>query len=42
MSPGIEPTYYALRPAEAVLPRDTDWRTLLAPDAPRTEVLQQV
>jgi hypothetical protein len=24
-----------------VLPRDTDWRTLVAPDAPRTEVLQQ-
>src|SRR6185436_21043918 len=37
--PGVEPTYYALRPAEAVLPRDTDWRTLLAPEAPRTEVL---
>ena len=29
--PGVEPTYYTLRPAEAVLPRDTDWRTLLAP-----------
>ena len=40
--PGVDSTYYALRPAEAVLPRDTDWRTLLAPEAPRTEVLQQV
>ena len=37
--PGVEPTYYALRPAEAVLPRDTDWRTLLAPEAPRAAVL---
>ena len=33
--PGVEPTYYTLRPAEAVVPRDTDWRTLLAPEAPR-------
>jgi len=40
--PGVEPTYYVLQPAEAVIPRDTDWRTLLAPDAPRTEALQQV
>jgi hypothetical protein len=39
---GVEPTYYVLQPAEAVIPRDTDWRTLLAPDAPRTEALQQV
>ena len=38
--PGVEPTYYTLPPAEAVLPRDADWRTLLAPDAPRAEVLQ--
>jgi hypothetical protein len=40
--PGVEPTYYVLRPAEAVIAPDTDWRTLLAPDAPRTEALQQV
>ena len=39
--PGVEPTYYALRPAEAVLPRETDWRTLLAPAPARAEVLQQ-
>ena len=38
---GVAPTYYTLHPAEAVLPRDADWRTLVAPDAPRTEVLQQ-
>ena len=31
---GVEPTYYTLRPAEAVLPRDADWRTLLTPEAP--------
>jgi nitrite reductase/ring-hydroxylating ferredoxin subunit len=42
MPPGIEPTYYPLRPAEAVLPPGTDWRTLLAPAAGRPEVLQQV
>src|SRR5262249_16351913 len=40
--PGIAPTYYTLRPAEAVVPRDSDWRALLAPEAPRTEVLQRV
>ncbi|MGH7401659.1 MAG: Rieske 2Fe-2S domain-containing protein [Candidatus Rokuibacteriota bacterium] len=39
--PGVEPSYYTLQPAEAVIPRETDWRTLLAPDAPRPEVLQQ-
>jgi nitrite reductase/ring-hydroxylating ferredoxin subunit len=40
--PGVEPTYYALRPAEAVVPRDTDWRALLAPDASRLNVAQPV
>ena len=39
--PGVEPTYYSLHPAEAVLPCGADWRTLVAPDAPRPEVLQQ-
>ena len=33
--PGVAPTYYTLRPAEAVVPRGTDWRELLTPDAPR-------
>jgi phenylpropionate dioxygenase-like ring-hydroxylating dioxygenase large terminal subunit len=36
--PGVEPTYYGLAPAEAVVPAGTDWRTLLAPDAPRPEL----
>ena len=27
---GVESTYYPLAPAEAVMPADTDWRTLLA------------
>jgi hypothetical protein len=40
--PGVEPGYYTLQPAEAVIPREMDWRTLLTPDAPRTEALQQV
>jgi phenylpropionate dioxygenase-like ring-hydroxylating dioxygenase large terminal subunit len=40
--PGVAPTYYALHPAEAVLPADTDWRTLLAPEAAPPGVLQQV
>ena len=39
--PGIEPTYYALHPAEAVVPRDSDWRTLLVPWTPHPEVLQR-
>ena len=39
---GVESTYYTLRPAEAIVSRDTDWRSLLAPEAPRQEVLQQV
>jgi hypothetical protein len=40
--PGVEPSYYTLQPAEAVVSRDTDWRSLLTPDAPRAEALQQV
>jgi phenylpropionate dioxygenase-like ring-hydroxylating dioxygenase large terminal subunit len=39
--PGVVPTYYTLHPAEAVVPRATDWRTLVAPAAPRPAVLQQ-
>jgi phenylpropionate dioxygenase-like ring-hydroxylating dioxygenase large terminal subunit len=34
---GIAPTYAAARAAEGVVPRDADWRTLLAADAPETE-----
>ena len=36
--PGVEPAYYALHPAEALLPGGTDWRTLLAPGSSRTEL----
>jgi hypothetical protein len=39
---GVGPSYYALRPAEAIIPSDTDWRTLLVPGEARPEVLQQV
>jgi hypothetical protein len=39
--PGVEATYYTLHPGEAVVPRDTDWRTLLTPGAPRPDVLQR-
>jgi phenylpropionate dioxygenase-like ring-hydroxylating dioxygenase large terminal subunit len=39
--PGVEPTYYTLQPAEGVVPRETDWRTLLAPDAPQPQILQR-
>ena len=38
---GVEPTYYTLHPAEAVVPRDTDWRTLVATDTPTAEILQR-
>jgi len=41
MPGGVAPTYYGLRPAEAVIPEGTDWRTLVAPGAPRTDVLQR-
>jgi nitrite reductase/ring-hydroxylating ferredoxin subunit len=38
---GVAPSYYTLRAAEGVLPRDTNWRTLLEPDA-ELRVLQSV
>ncbi|HYB41259.1 MAG TPA: Rieske 2Fe-2S domain-containing protein [Candidatus Methylomirabilis sp.] len=38
---GIEPVYYALHPAEAVIPRGADWRALLEETASPV-VLQQV
>ena len=40
--PGVEPTYYPLRPAEAVVSADADWRTLLAAAASQPEVLERV
>jgi nitrite reductase/ring-hydroxylating ferredoxin subunit len=39
---GIKPTYYSLRAAEGVVPREADWRTILAPELPATEILQTV
>jgi len=39
---GINPTYYALRASEGVLPRDANWRETLAPDVPMAEILQTV
>jgi phthalate 4,5-dioxygenase len=39
---GVTSTYYTLRPAEAIVSRDTDWRTLLTPETPPTEVLERV
>jgi hypothetical protein len=36
--PGVAPSYYDLCPAEAVVPRTADWRTLLAPVARRPEL----
>jgi len=39
---GVEPSYYTVHPAEAVVPADSDWRTLLAPGEVRPEVLQRV
>jgi hypothetical protein len=33
---GIAPTYYALRALETVMPRDSDWRPLVTPEAPAT------
>jgi phthalate 4,5-dioxygenase len=39
---GIKPTYYALRAAEGVLPRDADWRKALTPEMSTVEIIQTV
>jgi phenylpropionate dioxygenase-like ring-hydroxylating dioxygenase large terminal subunit len=39
---GIKPTYYTLRASEGVLPRDADWREVLAPEMATAEILQRV
>jgi phenylpropionate dioxygenase-like ring-hydroxylating dioxygenase large terminal subunit len=39
---GIRPTYAMLRAAEGVVPRDADWRTILAPEVPAADILQTV
>jgi len=40
--PGVKPSYYALRAAEGVLPRDADWRAALIPDLTPADILQTV
>ena len=40
--PGLGPSYYTLRPAEAVLSRAVDWRTLVASEATTRSVLEPV
>jgi phenylpropionate dioxygenase-like ring-hydroxylating dioxygenase large terminal subunit len=39
---GVRPTYYSLRAAEGVVPRDADWREILTPEMRTTEILQTV
>ena len=39
---GAGPSYYPLRAALEVLPRDADWRRILAPDITREKILQTV
>jgi hypothetical protein len=39
---GVGPSYYNLRAALKVLPRDADWRAILAPDITREKILQTV
>jgi hypothetical protein len=39
---GAAPSYYTLGAAEAVLPRDADWRRALAPELPAEKVLETV
>jgi phthalate 4,5-dioxygenase len=39
---GLGQSYYPLRAALEVLPRDADWRRILAPDITREKILQTV
>jgi phthalate 4,5-dioxygenase len=39
---GVGPSYYSLRAALEVLPRDADWRRILAPDVTREQILETV
>ena len=39
---GTSPTYYALRAAEGVVPKDADWRQMLTPEMRETAILQTV
>jgi phthalate 4,5-dioxygenase oxygenase subunit len=40
--PGLAPSYYDLRCALRVLPREADWRAVLAPDIGRERILETV
>ncbi|MBI3514561.1 MAG: Rieske 2Fe-2S domain-containing protein [Proteobacteria bacterium] len=40
--PGVRPSYYAIKAAEDVLPRDADWRARLTPDMKAADILQTV
>jgi len=39
---GINASYYGLRASEGVVPRDANWREILATDVPVAEILQTV
>jgi hypothetical protein len=39
---GVAPSYYTLHAAEAIIGREVDWRTLLAPEASAGRLLQTV
>jgi hypothetical protein len=39
---GVGPSYYPLRAALEVLPRDADWRRILVPDITREKILETV
>ena len=39
---GVGPSYYSLHAALKVLPRDADWRKILAPDITREQILETV
>jgi phthalate 4,5-dioxygenase oxygenase subunit len=39
---GVRPTYYSIRAAEGVVPKDADWRAVLTPEMRSTEILQTV
>jgi hypothetical protein len=40
--PGVRPSYYTIKAAEDVLPRDADWRAKLTPDMKAEDILQTV
>jgi len=40
--PGVAPTYYTLTTGLEILPRDADWRAILAPDMTQDKILQTV